>query len=95
MVGPLDQVFRGNPRFFFRLMRMGPDRTPDVVVAFRNRTDLFELADPGADGHQRANAGVAGAADGFGAVVIEDVEIEVAMAVDKQFGGSFKILSRQ
>jgi hypothetical protein len=68
-------------------MRMDADGTPDIVVSLRNSADFHETGHPGADRHHGLNARVAGALDGFGAVFVEDIEIEMAMAVYNHAAG--------
>ena len=80
---PRYQVFDGHDRFFLGLVRVNADRTPDIVVCLGDRAYFIEPGHPCADGDHGADTGVAGALNGFVPIFVEDVEIKMAMAVDK------------
>src|SRR5579871_3344880 len=65
-----------------RLMRMGPDRAPNIGIAFGDRANPLKCVEPGRDRQHCADAGGAGAGDDRVALLVEIGKIEVAVAVD-------------
>ena len=78
-----DEVLDRDDGFFLRLMRVNADGAPDIRVALRNGTNPVEPGHVGADRHHGGDTGVPGALNGFVAVFVKNVEIEVAVAVYK------------
>jgi hypothetical protein len=83
MICALNQVFGRHTRLFFGLMRMDTNRTPNIPVCLCDFQNIVELCDPGADRDHRADARIFSALYGFGTVFIKDVEIKVAVTVNK------------
>ena len=64
-------------------MRVDADRTPDIWIRLGDTKDTLEPSDPSADGDHRPDSGILGALNGVGPVFVEDIKIEMAVAVDK------------
>ena len=83
MDGFSQQAFGLHIRFGFGLVRMDPDRTPDIIIGFGHSSHAGELRELGPDGQHRADTGRTGTRDHRIAVSRENGKIEVAMAVDQ------------
>ena len=79
----LDQFSYRGYAFFRDLVGMNTDRAPDVLMRSRDGAHRIEFAEMGADRHHCADASLGRAGDHILAIVIEDVEVEVAVAVDE------------
>ena len=87
IAGKLDQALGRRDAFGLDLMRMDADGAPDTLMGGGDGAHVLELREMGADAHHRPDAGLGGAPDHGVAVVVEDVEIEMAMAVDQHCPG--------
>jgi hypothetical protein len=65
------------------LVRMGPDRAPDVVVGHGDGVDGLERRDLVADGDHQFDPGLAGAIDHRLAVLVVLMGVQVYVAVDE------------
>ena len=83
---PLCEARGGGDPLFRDLMRMNAHRAPDGRMRARDGVDGLETAEMGTDGDHGADAGRVGAGDDLVAIVVEYIEIEMAVAVDQHRG---------
>ena len=79
----LQNVLQRYIRLILRIVWVGANRTPDIVIGFGHCLDLLEFADTCANSHDLAHARVSGANNQVIALVGEIRKIKMAMRVNE------------